>query len=142
MKTLYIIIPVYNTEKYLRRCVDSALGQTYGDVRVILVDDGSDDGSSEICDEYKSANASVSVIHQPNRGLSEARNTGMDAAFRTAEDDDYISFLDSDDFLSTDFAERMIGLCEKYGCEAAQCRYEKGSGDEFPPLSAKRKHNG
>lgn len=132
MKNLYIIIPVYNTERYLRRCVDSAIEQTYENIKIILVDDGSTDGSPLICDEYERRYRRVRVIHTANAGLSEARNAGMRMAFGTADDNDYICFLDSDDFIRPDFAERMIGLCEKFECGAAQCSYEKGMEDEFP----------
>lgn len=138
MRALYVIIPVYNTEQYLRRCVDSVLVQTYGMVRVILVDDGSADGSPGICDDYAREYPAVRVIHQENKGLSEARNAGVRLAFQTASANDYISFIDSDDFVHPAFAEKMIGLCEKFGCDTAQCGYEKGYASVFPKQVQKK----
>lgn len=72
-----VIVPVYQVEKYLRRCVDSILNQTFEDYEVILVDDGSKDSSGKICDEYSALDTRIKVIHQENRGLSGARNTGI-----------------------------------------------------------------
>ena len=77
MHTLYVIVPVYNMDRYLRRCVDSVLAQTYGRVKVILVDDGSTDASPGICDAYADAHPNVCVLHQENGGLSQARNAGL-----------------------------------------------------------------
>ena len=96
-KTLKIsvIIPVYNVEPYLRQCVDSVLSQTYENIEVILVDDGSPDNCPAICDQYADTDARVKVIHQKNGGLSAARNAGIQCA-----SGEYIAFLDSDDFWS------------------------------------------
>ena len=88
-----IIVPVYKTEKYIKECVDSILGQTFGDFEVILVDDGSPDACPRICDDYAKSDSRVKVIHQQNGGLSAARNSGLD--FVTGN---YILFIDSDDF--------------------------------------------
>jgi len=90
-----IIIPVYNVEKYLRECVESALKQTYQNIEIILVDDGSTDGSSQICDEYVGLDPRIRVVHQENRGPSGARNTGIKMA-----NGDYVYFLDSDDYIA------------------------------------------
>lgn len=98
-----VIIPVYNVEKYLRQCVDSVLAQTYQNIEIILVDDGSTDSSGDICDEYKNIDNRIIVIHQKNAGLSEARNAGLDVANGL-----YISFIDSDDWISKDNLEKMI----------------------------------
>ena len=89
-----VIIPVYNVEKYLTECVDSVLGQSYADYEIILVDDGATDSSGRMCDEYAQKDARIRVIHQPNGGLSAARNTGMKAARG-----EYVYFLDSDDYI-------------------------------------------
>lgn len=89
-----IVIPVYNVEKYLAECVDSVLGQTYQDYEIILVDDGATDSSGAMCDEYAQKDARIRVIHQPNGGLSAARNAGLSAA-----SGEYIYFLDSDDYI-------------------------------------------
>lgn len=91
-----IIIPVYDAERYLRKCVDSVLHQTYRDWELILVDDGSTDSSAQICDQYAAAEARVSVLHKPNGGTSDARNAGIQAAAG-----DYITFMDHDDLWSS-----------------------------------------
>ncbi len=131
MRTVYFIVPVYKVEKYLRRCVDSVLKQTYAPVRIVLIDDGSPDGCPEICDEYAKTHPNIDVIHKQNGGLSDARNAGLDLVFKKAGSDDYIAFLDSDDFVHPDYAKRMVGICEGRSCDIAQCAYEKGDGDRF-----------
>ncbi len=100
---LSIIVPVYNVEKYLRRCVDSLLSQNYKDIEIILVDDGSTDSSGDICDEYQKKSDLIHVIHQKNQGLSGARNTGLEVAAGK-----YIGFVDSDDWVEPDFYTFMI----------------------------------
>ena len=92
-KCISVIVPVYNVEKYLCQCVDSILGQTYRDLEVILVDDGSPDGCPQICDEYARKDGRVKVIHKKNGGLSDARNAGLEMA-----GGEYVIFVDSDDF--------------------------------------------
>ena len=92
-----IIIPVYNVMDYLERCVKSAVSQKFHDIEILLIDDGSTDGSSDLCDRLKKQDKRIEVIHKPNGGLSDARNTGIDRATG-----DYIIFLDSDDYISTD----------------------------------------
>lgn len=128
---IYFIIPVYNTEKYLKRCVDSVLAQSYSDTEIVLVDDGSPDSSGKICDSYAGMHKNIEVIHKPNGGLSDARNCGLDYVESVASYDDYVTFLDSDDFVHQNYAEVLVSLCEKYGCGCAQCGYEKGSADSF-----------
>ena len=92
-----VIIPVYNVEKYLRECIDSVLSQTYKNYEIILVDDGSTDSSSEICDEYANEYECIRVIHKENKGLSHTRNTGFYVA-----NGEYMYFLDSDDYIDND----------------------------------------
>lgn len=89
-----IIVPVYNVEEYLSECVDSVLNQTYSDIEVILVDDGSTDQSGNICDEYAEMDSRIKVIHKKNEGVSAARNTGIETA-----SGERIIFVDSDDCL-------------------------------------------
>lgn len=95
-----VIVPVYRVEKYLRKAVDSLIGQTYKELEIILVDDGSDDGSGEICDEYATIDSRIMVIHKQNGGLSDARNAGLDVASGKL-----LSFMDSDDYLDKNFYE-------------------------------------
>ena len=97
-----VIVPIYQVEKYLEQCLDSILNQTYRNLEIILIDDGSPDRCGDICDRYASLDSRIKVIHQPNAGLSAARNAGMDIA--TGE---YISFIDSDDYIDSHFYEKM-----------------------------------
>ncbi len=131
MKNIYFIIPVYNVEKYLLRCINSVLSQTYPGCKAVLVDDGSPDRCPAICDEYAGKYANIHVIHKENGGLADTRNTGIEYVLTCSDDDDYIAFLDPDDFISDDFTEIMIGLCEMNSCPIAQCGYEKGSSGSF-----------
>lgn len=114
-----VIIPVYNVEKYLRRAVDSVLSQTYKNLEIILVDDGSPDECPAICDAYASKEARVRVIHKENGGLSDARNAGIDVA-----GGDYIAFLDSDDYYAPCFIEILYNELVKADAQVALCRYE------------------
>lgn len=102
-KTVSIIIPIYNSELYLNRCLDSVLSQRYTNLEVLLIDDGSSDNSLSICREYAAKDNRIRVIHQDNRGASAARNTGLDNA--TGE---YIMFCDSDDMVSDMWVQRII----------------------------------
>lgn len=104
-----IVIPVYNVKKYLRQCVDSVLNQTYNNLQVILVDDGSTDGSSDICDEYKQKDNRVKVIHQKNMGNSGARNRGI-----AAVEGEYVGFVDSDDWIHPRMYEHLLNIILKY----------------------------
>ena len=99
-----VIIPVYNVESYLCRCVDSVLNQTYKDVEVVLVDDGSPDGCPAICDEYTHKDKRVTVIHKVNGGLSSARNAALDSKLQG----DFVTFLDSDDWIENDTIEYCV----------------------------------
>ncbi len=135
MKKLYFIIPVYKVEEYLRRCVDSVLGQSYENIEIVLVDDGSPDGCPAICDGYAEKSEKIRVIHKRNGGLSDARNAGLRLVMEEAEDTDFIAFVDSDDYVHPDFARRLMSLCEERACGVAQCGYEKGSGGGFSPAA-------
>lgn len=109
-----VIVPVYKVEAYLRECVDSIIVQTYRNVEIILVDDGSPDRCGEICDEYAERDSRVVVIHKPNGGLSDARNAGLDAMRG-----EYLMFVDSDDTLTNDAIEILIDLLRKTDAQLA-----------------------
>lgn len=104
-----IIVPVYNVEKYLRRCVNSIISQTYQNLEIILVDDGSLDSSSTMCDEFEKEDNRIKVIHQNNKGLSGARNTGLSLV--TGE---YVAFVDSDDWIDKDTIKYCMSLISRY----------------------------
>ena len=103
MPRLSVIVPIYNTEKYLRECIDSILAQTFADFELILVDDGSTDQSGVICDEYSRLDSRIEVIHQNNGGVTVARKRGVEAAVG-----EYISFIDSDDWIEPNMYQNML----------------------------------
>lgn len=113
-----IIVPVYKVEKYLKKCIDSILNQTYKNYELILVDDGSPDCCPIICDNYAEKNDRVIVIHKQNGGLSDARNTGIAIA-----KGDFICFIDSDDYVSEDFCELLLNAVLKSNADMAICNY-------------------
>ncbi len=115
-----VIVPVYNVEPYLHRCVDSLTGQTLTDIEIILVDDGSTDGCGRICDEYAAADPRVRVVHQENVGLSEARNAGIDRARA-----DYLMFVDSDDWVEPDFCRIPFELAVKQRADLVIFQFRK-----------------
>ena len=112
MPSISVIVPVYNVEKYIYRCIDSILGQTFTDFELILVDDGSPDNSGVICDKYAEKDNRIRVIHQENAGVSVARNTGLEVSTGT-----YIAFVDSDDYIEEKYLERLYN-CQ---CDLAIC---------------------
>lgn len=114
-----IIIPVYNVERYLRQCLDSAMNQTLRDIEIICVDDGSTDGSGAILDEYAAKDGRFRIINQENRGLAGARNTGL--RHFTGE---YLIFLDSDDYWELDTCEKLLKKAESAGADMVQFRYD------------------
>lgn len=122
-----VIIPVYKVEKYLCRCVDSVLAQTYANMEIILVDDGSPDNCPVMCDEYARQDNRVKVIHQENAGLSGARNAGIDMA-----QGQWLAFVDSDDYLAADFLERLYQACVDTGSNLSVCRWEYVRGETIP----------
>lgn len=115
-KKISVIIPVYKVEKYLAKCLDSVISQTYRELEIILVDDGSPDGCGEICDEYASKDERIKVIHKENGGVARARNAGLDIA-----SGDYIGFVDSDDWIEPDMYELLIKNAVKYGADMSMC---------------------
>lgn len=119
MPTISVIVPVYKVEPYLRKCVDSILGQTFRDFELILVDDGSPDGCPEICDKYAEKDSRVKVIHKENGGLSSARNAGLDVA-----KGEYIAFVDSDDWINPEMLEIMQNRMQQHHADVAICGVE------------------
>lgn len=113
-----IVIPIYNTEQYLRQCIDSVIYQTYRNLEIILVDDGSPDNAPKMCDEYAMRDERIVVIHQKNQGLSQARNSGI-----AVSGGDYIMFIDSDDWVDFEMCERMLQAMVQYHTQAAMCAY-------------------
>lgn len=113
-KKVSLIIPVYNTRDYLRRCLESAVSQTYDNIEIICVDDGSTDGSEKIVDELAAREHKIIAIHQKNSGESNARNTGLRAA-----SGDYIGFMDCDDWIEPDMYERLVSALEEAGADMA-----------------------
>ena len=124
-----VIIPVYNVAVYLRQCLDSVVNQTYCHLEIILVDDGSTDGSGLICDEYALIDKRIIVIHQENRGLSQARNCGIDIA-----KGEYLTFIDSDDWVDVEYCEVLLKSLVEYGTQSVMCAYLR----EYPNKSLTR----
>ena len=111
-----IIVPVYNVEKWLERCIQSLVDQTYRTLEIILIDDGSTDSSSMICDRWAEKDRRIIVVHKENGGLSSARNLGIDLAHGQ-----YIGFVDSDDWVNSRFIEILHQLMVNYQCDLAEC---------------------
>lgn len=122
-----IIVPVYNVERYLDECVSSLLSQTYGNIEVILVDDGSTDGSGALCDRMSCKDSRVRVLHKENGGLSDARNYGLREA-----SGEWISFVDSDDYVSPIFIEALLRAAFDCGCDIAAVPFGKPFKDGQP----------
>lgn len=118
-----VIVPIYNMEHYLEKCITSILQQTYSSLEIILVDDGSTDKSAMICDMYAEEDKRIKVIHKKNRGVSEARNSGLEIAKGK-----YISFVDADDFVTKNFIEELVNAICKSKADLAICGYEKIGG--------------
>lgn len=123
-----VIVPVYKVEKYLHRCVDSILAQTFANFELILVDDGSPDNCGTICDEYAKLDKRIHVIHQENGGLSSARNTGIDWAFENS-DSKWLTFIDSDDWVHPQYLEVLLNSAEKNNMSISVCGYIRTEGE-------------
>jgi glycosyltransferase involved in cell wall biosynthesis len=127
MPKISVIVPVYKVEKYIHRCVDSILDQTYTDFELILVDDGSPDQCGGICDEYAQKDSRVVVIHQKNGGLSAARNTGIDWMFDNSESE-WLTFIDSDDWIHPRMLETLLDAAVTHNTDICVCDYSRTSG--------------
>lgn len=125
MPVLSIIVPVYNGEQYLRECFDSIISQSYSDFELILINDGSKDGSGDICDEYAAKHENIKVMHKENGGVTAARRDGLKNASGR-----FVTFVDCDDWIDSDMYEKMLAKAEDYNADAVICSivYETDSG--------------
>ena len=121
-----VIVAIYNIEKYLENCIKSIINQNYKDLQILLIDDGSTDGSGEICDKYARLDKRIEVIHKKNGGLADARNLGMSLAKGK-----YISFLDGDDYIYPTFYINLYDLIEKYSADIAECDFIRINEDDL-----------
>lgn len=119
-----VIIPIYKVELYLNRCIQSIVDQTYSNLEIILVDDGSPDKCPVICDEWEKKDHRIKVLHKENGGLSDARNEGMQIMTG-----DYVSFIDSDDWISCDMYEKMLNKIKQQKADICECQFQKTSGN-------------
>ena len=123
-----IIIPFYNSKNYLGSCIESAVSQSYEDIEIILVNDGSADGSGDICRSFAAKDQRIKIIEQQNAGVSAARNAGIDAS-----SGELLSFIDSDDYVEADYIEYLTGLMEKHGSDIACCGHEETEDTKCEP---------
>ena len=137
-----VIVPSYNVEKYISNCLDTILAQTYKNLEIICVNDGSTDGTGDIIAEYSKKDSRIKVISKKNGGLSSARNAGIDAAAG-----EYVALIDSDDYISEKYCERLITLINEYGADIARCRgrgvesmdYSEPTSDTAPQITVRSK---
>lgn len=140
--TVYIIVPIYNAEKTLNKCIDSLLKQSYENISVLLIDDGSYDNSTEICDYYARLDKRINIIHKKNEGVMKARLDGI----KCVPNEGYTTFCDADDFLPTDAIENLYLLIKKYNADLSCGNLQKVSGKgklrlpkNIPPILSKEK---
>lgn len=124
-----VIIPVYNTKQYLKSCLDSVLAQTYTELEILFIDDGSTDGSSELLDSLVETDSRIRIVHQANGGVCAARNRGIEEARG-----EYLSFIDSDDTLEPDMYETLMGLIWAHGVDIAHCSYNRVTDGVIKPI--------
>lgn len=125
-----VIVPIYNVEKYLKQCIESIINQTYKNIEILLIDDGSTDNCGKICDEYEKKYNKIKVFHKENGGLSDARNYGIERA-----NGDYITFIDSDDNVTDDYVEYLYNLICKYDAKMSIASYSVVSHEKVIDLS-------
>lgn len=118
MYKVSIIVPIFNVERYLKRCMDSLLSQSLRDIEIIMVDDGSSDNCPQLCEKYKDMYSNIKVVHKKNEGLGFARNSGLEVA-----EGDYVAFIDSDDFVDIDMFQHLYEYAIKNNCDAVFCGY-------------------
>lgn len=135
IRMVSVIVPIYNVEKYVGKCVDSIINQTHAELEIILVDDGSTDSSGKICDALKQQDERISVIHKENGGLSDARNCGIDHAAG-----EWVVFIDGDDFIHPHMIERLYQLAEQYDSDIVACGFEPVlEAEEIRPMEQTQK---
>lgn len=127
-----VIVPVYNGGQYLEECLESIIGQTYKNLQIILIDDGSKDKSGKICNEYAKKDKRIEVIHQENAGVSSARNNGLDNARG-----EWITFVDADDWIEKDFCDILYKKARQNNCEIAMCGYNRAVGSKSKKINFK-----
>ena len=130
-----IIIPIYNVEQYLNKCIESVVNQSYRNLEIILVDDGSPDGCPSICDEWAKKDNRIKVIHKENGGLSDARNYGIEASTG-----DYLMFLDSDDYIDKNMCYNLLTLIDEYNCDFAMSNLTRFNEGENPSLDDEKQY--
>ena len=118
MPLISVIVPVYNVAPYLRQCLDTIINQTYTNIEIIIIASTSTDNSVEICEEYAKKDGRITLLHSEPRGLSDARNRGIETSHG-----EYLSFIDSDDYIHPDFLSTLYRICSEYDCDIAQCGY-------------------
>lgn len=119
-----VIVPIYNVEQYLTHCIKTILQQSYKNLEIILVDDGSPDNCGKMCDGFATKDNRIKVIHKQNGGLSDARNAGIDIATGN-----YITFIDSDDYVMPDMIESLMNIIDKENADIAQCNFIRSEND-------------
>ena len=122
MSIISVIIPIYNNEKYIQRCLDSILKQTFFNYDLILVDDGSSDNSGSICEEYAQKDKRIQVIHQENNGLSAARNSGLEWMYANSKCE-WVSFVDSDDWIHPRYLEALLHAVNSKNVKISACSH-------------------
>ena len=127
MPEISVIVPVYNVEKYLYRCLDSIIAQTFTDFELILIDDGSPDNCGTICDEYAEKDNRIHVIHKENGGRSDVKNVGIDWAFANSNSE-WLAIIDSDDWLHPDYLKALYYAAVNTNCAVSICGYEETTG--------------
>ena len=128
MKKVSVIVPVYNAKETLEKCINSILNQTYTNLEIILIDDGSTDKSGVICDEYQKKDARIKVLHKKNSGVSEARNDGIKLSTG-----DYIQFVDCDDYINNKMTEKLLQVSEANSVDITICGYDIINGESQIP---------
>ena len=125
-KLVSVIVPIYNSEKYLNQCIESILNQSYKNFEVLLIDDGSKDGSLEICNKYALMDNRVKVYHKENEGIAKTRNYGL-----RVSSGEYVTFVDSDDYVHQDFLRVLFEAIEKNHCELSICSFSRFTDNEI-----------